>query len=231
MRAILTPILFVCLVTACNNLKDQGGNGDALKPDTSDINWSIESEFDQKVLAYEDENRHIWQKPDRIIDLLGDIQDKTVADLGAGTGYFAFRLLSKAKKVIALDIDEQFIDFMLDKKKLLPLNKQERFEIRLATPENPMLGIGEADAVLVVNTYVYIEDRLNYFRNLKRFMSPGAKLLIIEFKMKDLPEGPPPEEKISLSEVEQELKQAGYTQIISDDQTLDYQYIITAINP
>jgi ubiquinone/menaquinone biosynthesis C-methylase UbiE len=231
MRAILILISFTFLFAACNSSSDQRPDFEAVTPDTSEITWSMDSEFEEKVSAYEDENRHIWQKPDRVIDLLGDIQNKTVVDLGAGTGYFAFRLISKAGKVIAIDIDEQFIDFMIEKKKLLPLNHQERFEIRLATTDDPKLDPGEANAVLVVNTYVYIENRQDYFRNLRMFMSPGAKLVIIEFKMKDLPEGPPPEEKLSLSTVEQELKEAGYVQISSDDQTLDYQYIITAINP
>ena len=52
-------------------------------------------------------------------------------------------------------------------------------------------------------------------------------MLIIEFKMKEIPNGPPPEEKISLSQVENELKQAGYQNVRSDDKTLDYQYIVT----
>lgn len=47
---------------------------------------------------YINTNRVIWQKPDLIIDMFGDLRDKTVADVGAGTGFFAFRLVREAKK-------------------------------------------------------------------------------------------------------------------------------------
>jgi len=193
-----------------------------------DANWSKGGEFEEKVSTYEDEDRHIWQKPDRVIKLLGNIEDKTVVDLGAGTGYFALKLLNKAKKVIALDIDPEFIDFLERKKALLTPSQQERFEVRMAKSNDPMLKDGEADAILLVNTYVYIPNRVQYFRNLRSKLSPGAKIVIIEFKMKDIPNGPPPAEKISLYDVERELKEAGYANILTDDTALDYQYIVTA---
>ena len=196
--------------------------------DLEEANWSEQGDFEEKVSAYEDESRDIWQKPDRVMDLLGPMEDKTVIDLGAGTGYFAFRLIGQAKKVIAVDIDAEFVRFMRDRKKLLPEDQQEKFEVRLATAEDPMIGQGEADAVLIVNTYAYLPDRIAYFKHLHGKLKENAKLVIIEFKMKNIPNGPPLEEKVPILTVEEELKKAGFQNIEIDDRSLDYQYIVTA---
>ncbi|MDH3649046.1 MAG: class I SAM-dependent methyltransferase [Saprospiraceae bacterium] len=218
-------LLFITACISCRQTAPQGGDTNRMDV----IDMESNGEFDHMVNTYEDENRHIWQKPDRVIELLGDISDKIVVDIGAGSGYFAFRLIPVAKKVVAVDIDPRFIRFMNEKKKLLPPAQREKFEARLASPEDPMLATNEAQAVLMVNTYVYIEDRVDYFRKLKMALAPEAKVVIIEFKMKDIPQGPPREEKIALAEVERELKEAGYVISKIDDQTLEYQYIITAM--
>ena len=190
--------------------------------------WSEESEFEEKVSTYEDENRDIWQKPDRVIHLLGPLEDKTVVDIGAGTGYFAFRLLAEADKVIAVEIDPEFVTFLEAKRAQLPTRLQRKFDVRLAQPDDPNLDQHEADAVLLVNTYAYMQDRVTYFKNLKSRLSEHAKVVIIEFKMKEIPNGPPDNEKVERKTVGEELQQAGYSDIVSDDRTLDYQYIVTA---
>jgi predicted RNA methylase len=58
----------------------------------------------------------IWQKPDLVIQQLGDVNGKTVADLGAGTGYFSRRIAYKGARVIAIDIDPQAIQWMQEQK-------------------------------------------------------------------------------------------------------------------
>lgn len=190
-----------------------------------------EGNFESLVADYESKDRGIWQKPDLVISLLGDLQDKTVADIGAGSGYFSFRLVPKAAKVIGIDIDQRFISFMDSVRVRLPEQYRTHFESRLANPDNPMLKPGEADAVVIVNTYAYIENRIRYLGHLSKGMSSGGKLLIIDFKKNNLPVGPPQEFKLSLTQVEKELLAAGYRIHKLDTETLDYQYIVIAIKP
>jgi len=177
---------------------------------------------------FEDSNRDIWQKPDRVIGLLEPLAGKTIVDLGAASGYFSFRILPKAGKVIAIDIDPKYINFLQRKRAQLPTPLKEKFETRLAEADDPLLEKGEADAILLVSTYVYIENRVPYFRRLRSNLSADGKIVIIEFKKKSIPNGPPDAEKVSLSQVESELRAAGYKSITTDDQALDYQYIVTA---
>ena len=155
---------------------------------------------------------------------------QTVVDLGAGTGFFAFRMVNQAKKVIALDIDRRFITFMDSAKTELSPQLRERFETRLVDTDNPKLKAGEANAVIIVNTYMYIQNRVDYMKLLRAGIAKGGIVLIVDYKEKNIPVGPPVSIKVPLSLVEKELKQAGFKQIVSDDTSLDYQYIITAVN-
>jgi SAM-dependent methyltransferase len=185
--------------------------------------------FESLVADYESKERGIWQKPELVISMLGDLSDKTVADIGAGTGYFTFRMVPRAKKVVGIDIDQRFINFLDSMKVRLPAPYRERFESRLAKPDDPLLKPGEADAVVLVNTYGYIQNRIKYLKTLSKGMSPGAELLIIDFKKNNLPIGPPDEYKVALGQVEKELIAAGLAVEKVDNETLDYQYIILAI--
>jgi SAM-dependent methyltransferase len=182
------------------------------------------------VEDYESKDRLIWQKPDMIINNLGDLTEQTVVDLGAGTGFFAFRLVPKVKKIIALDIDQRFITYMDSAKQEIKPELRSRFESRLVETDNPKLKPGEANAVIIVNTFMYIENRANYLSLLKAGIAKGGKILIVDYKEKNIPVGPPVSIKVPLSTVEKELKQAGFKKIITDDTSLDYQYIVTAIN-
>lgn len=189
---------------------------------------SQEVEIESK--SDDNKNRDVWQHPEYIINLLGDLSDKTIADLGAGSGYFSFKLLSKAQKVIALDIDQRFIRYMNQKISDYPENLRTRFEARLADNEDPKLSENEVQAILVVNTYIYINDRVKYFSKLRKSISDHGKLVIVDFKNIDLPVGPPKSIKLSGNQIVQELKEAGYKNITLDNNTLEYQYIISAEN-
>ena len=175
-------------------------------------------------------NRDIWQHPENVIRLLGDISNQTVADIGAGSGYFSFKVLPHAKKLIAIDIDERFINLMNQKAGVLPEDLKNRFEARLASPDDPRLSENEIQTALVVNTYIYIQNRTLYFKNLKKSLSNKAKLVIIDFKDIDLPVGPTTSIKLSAEQVMNELKEAGYSNITIDNSLLEYQYVVTAEN-
>lgn len=177
---------------------------------------------------YMGEDRFHWQRPDFVIEQLGDISDKVIADLGAGSGYFSFRLVKKAARLIAIDIDPNMIALLEEEKSYYSEEIQSRFEARLATPNHAGLNGGEVDIILVVNTYPYISDRVQYFRKLREALKPGGLLMIVDFKKRNLPIGPSKESKVSLNTVEEELSEAGYTRIVSDDYSLVYQYIVKA---
>ncbi|MGB0932606.1 MAG: class I SAM-dependent methyltransferase, partial [Chitinophagales bacterium] len=125
---ILLPIILIFI--SCDNSNPHHGQ---------DANKHMnKSSFEDLVNRFEAEDRIKWQKPYQVIDKL-DIEGKTVVDIGAGTGYFAFRMLNKAKKVIAVDVDKRFIDYMNQRKRQVPDSLKSRFETRLGELNDPML--------------------------------------------------------------------------------------------
>lgn len=175
--------------------------------------------------------RAIWQKPGLVIEKLGDISDKVIADIGAGTGYFSFRLAPRAKKVIAIEIEKTLLDYIDSLKTSLPNEKQKRLETRLADPDNPKLMEEEADIILIINTIAYIKNLPAYLKTLRKGLKPKGKIIIIDYKMKKLPiNSPPKSERIYLDQLEEKLEAAGYEIIETDDTSLDYQYIVTVSN-
>ncbi len=172
--------------------------------------------------------RVIWQKPELVISMLGKLAGKKVADIGAGTGFFTFRLVQTAAKVYACDIDTAALERLHLLAGKVDKTIRDKIQIVISTKTDPGLGKNKVDIVFLSNTYMYIRDRVAYLKNLKKYLNPEAEIMIVDYKRKRIPFGPPEEEKIDLYQVEKELLAAGYTVIHSDDVSLDYQYIVTA---
>lgn len=184
------------------------------------------SSIDRLVGNFESEGRAEWQKPDEVIRLFGDISNKTIMDLGAGSGYFTFRLAEKADRVIAADVDDRFLDYL--KEKLADQTDsllKSRIEIRKIPYDDPGLRSGEVEGVIMVNTYHHIENRTDYFERMLSGLKTDGQLMVVDFKLgNDF--GPPDNHKLSFKTVIDELSAVGFNSITSDTTLLPYQYII-----
>jgi predicted RNA methylase len=221
---ILIIALMLLSLAACKWNVQRGDSIDKTPAETESHTADYENEAEQ----YESADRVIWQKPDLVIQQLGNVDGKVVADLGAGTGYFSRRIAYKGATVIAIDIDPKAILWMEEQKARFPLELRNRLIIRQAEPNDPKLNPDEVDIVLLVNTYSYIQNRVAYFSKLKEAIRVDGNVIIIDFKKKETPFGPSIEERVDVKDVEKELKEAGYTLLAIDDESLEYQYIIKA---
>ena len=183
--------------------------------------------FDNLVRSFESDERDAWQKPDDVVALLGDISSKTIMDIGSGTGYFSFRLVAAGAKVICADVDERFLGQIRERKTELGLDDSQ-MELRHVPFDSSTLAEGEADMVLIVDTYHHIEDRANYFSEVRHGLSAGGQLVVVDFKKEDLPVGPPVGMKLEAETIIEELRAAGYTNFEVNNDLLPYQYIIFA---
>ena len=173
--------------------------------------------------------RDTWQKPELVIDQLGDIDSLTIVDVGAGTGYFTFRIAFRAKKVIAIEIDPKMVELIELFKENLPLSLKDKVEARLVTPDNPMLSPGEADLAVIINTIGYIENQSEYLSTIRNSLPSHGRIVIVDYKKKFIPiEAPKMEERVSSTEVEKFLSDAGFKNIKVNLTSLEYQYIIKA---
>ena len=223
-RLILLQIVIIQL-TACKKEPKQHA---VINPSVDSLIHFIQDSLEQYRLNQQD--RTIWQKPYEIIEMLGPLEDKVIADIGAGSGYFSFKFIHKAKKVIAIDIEKELIDLMNDEKKYYKQELQNRFEARLTKPNDPGLEDQEADIIFMSNTYCYIENRIPYLQMLRHKLKEGGRIMIVDFKKKITPIGPTLDSRLAQGDVENELIKAGFNIIISDDTSLQYQYIVIARN-
>jgi len=178
------------------------------------------------------ESRSTWQKPELVLDKLGDLQGKVVADIGAGTGYFAYRLAFRGATVLALDVDEAMISLMTDFRENLPADIQSHITPKLVPADDPSLAAQEVDYAIIINTIGYISDKSAYLSLLRQGTKPGGKVVIVDYKNRDLNiPAPPMSERVAIGVLQEALRDAGYVDIAVDDSSLDYQYIVTATVP
>ncbi len=177
--------------------------------------------------AVEDTQRTEWQNPDFVLDMLGDLSDKVVADIGAGSGYFSFKIARRAQKVIALDIDPSALDYIKEQIEIVG-EWSKNIEPRLTPADVPNLLDEEADIVLIVNTYGFIPSKEEYLPRVLNGLKPGGLLVIVDFKTGNIPVGPSDEFKVEVSKVVSSLRKAGFKKTLRDEKSLQYQYIVTA---
>jgi len=174
------------------------------------------SEEYAKVL--EDPSRDQWQKPHVVLIALNLKPAETIADIGAGTGYFARRFAQHAGKVYAVDIDPKLLEIA---RKNAPAN----IESILSVADNPRLPEGSVDTIFICDVLHHIENRSAYYSKLAKALKPSGRIVVIDFYKKDLPIGPPTSMKLSDTEVVAELQRAGFKLARRLD-ILPYQYFL-----
>jgi ubiquinone/menaquinone biosynthesis C-methylase UbiE len=163
-----------------------------------------------------------------VISKMGNLNDLVVADIGAGTGYFALRIVKKGGTVVAIDIDQKSIDYIEERRSELSPKTANRLTTRLSHPDDPRLDANEADWVLIVNTYYFIDNRINYLKKVINGLKKNGKIMVVDYKIGDMPLGPNDAVKIPITKAITEMKSAGFRILEIDNSSLQYQYIIVA---
>ncbi len=117
---------------------------------------------------------------DRVMSLLGVEPGKSVADIGAGSGWFtvrAARRVAPGGKVYAEDINPEAISYIEQR-----AQREHLFDIRavLGSADDPKLPPASIDAVLMLKSYHEIARPLDLLRNLKPALRPGARVGVID---------------------------------------------------
>ena len=157
--------------------------------------------------VFDDPERDAWQKPHQVIEALGLRPDAVIADIGAGTGYFAVRFANMvpAGKVYAVDVEPDMVRYLAERAKK---EKRPNLVAVKGAAGDPRLP-EKADLVVLVDVYHHIEQRERYFRALAASLKPGGRVAVIDFRM-DSPSGPPKSARVAPERVKAELAAAGY---------------------
>ena len=171
---------------------------------------------------FDDPKRDAWQKPHEVIRALALEPDAVVADIGAGTGYFATRLAHMVPKgrVYAVDTEPDMVKHLNERAKR---NGLKNLSAVTGTRDDPRLP-QKVDLALLVDVYHHIAERERYFSKLSGNLEPGGRVAIIDFRM-DSPEGPPKAARIEPERVKAEMKRAGY-ELAQEHAFLPRQYFL-----
>lgn len=180
----------------------------------------------QDLGLLEGPDRDAYQRPDQIMDalLIGD--GSTVADLGAGGGWFTIRLARRVGPqgiVYAEDIQTQMIQAIERRVKREGLKNVRTV---LGTPTDPKLPQGSLDALLIVDTYHEMEQPVTLLRNVAKSLKPSGMIGIVNYKKDGGGPGPPMEERVDPEKVIRDAVAAGL-ELRKRENFLRYQYLLT----
>jgi ubiquinone/menaquinone biosynthesis C-methylase UbiE len=177
-------------------------------------------------IAYlEDPERDIYQKPHEVIMALGLREGETVADIGAGSGYFTFRLASpvgEKGRIYAVDTSP---DMILHMNRRIRDMKLRNIVTVLSAPDDPLLMDGSIDRFFICDTWHHIQNQAQYLALMKKMLKPGGQVIMIDFQKRELPVGAPLEMKITREDLVQQMESNGF-KLVKEHTFLPYQYFL-----
>ncbi len=133
-----------------------------------------------KRFLYEGFGRDAWQEPARVVESLELEEGDRVADLGAGGGYFTFRLadaVGEGGRLYAVDVDPAMIEHLEARS---AEEGADNVEVILGEFTDPLLPDGGIDLLFTCNTYHHIEDPVSYFADVRTDLAEGGRVAVIE---------------------------------------------------
>jgi ubiquinone/menaquinone biosynthesis C-methylase UbiE len=157
--------------------------------------------------------RLTWLPPADVLRRLGLRADETIADLGAGTGYFTLPLseaVGARGRVYALDSQQEMLE-ILGKK--LDASRSNNIDLLHANADRTYLPFSCCDLVFMANVWHEFEDRTAVLQESARVLKTNGRIAILDWRPDVEPEhGPPLGHRLSTAGVCAELIAAGFKQ-------------------
>ncbi|HUE24496.1 MAG TPA: class I SAM-dependent methyltransferase [Bryobacteraceae bacterium] len=158
--------------------------------------------------------REAEEAPDRALDAIaaaiGIAKGATVADIGAGVGYFTWRLAARVGpqgKVYAVDIQQGMLDRL---RQNMAERKLPNYEAVLGAEDDPRLPAGRIDLALLVDVYHEFSQPQKMLRKIRASLAPEGRMVLLEYRKED-PQVPIlPAHKMSVAEVKAEIEPEGF---------------------
>jgi predicted methyltransferase len=169
--------------------------------------------------------RESEEAPEAALDALGIEKGTVVADIGAGVGYFTWRLAERvgpAGKVYANDIQP---DMLVQLRKNMQQRKLANVEPVLGAVDDPKLPAAAIDLVLLVDVYHEFSEPQKMLRRIRESLRPGGRLVLLEYRGEDPNVPIRPEHKMTVAQVKAELEPEGF-HLDRVDESLPRQHIL-----
>jgi ubiquinone/menaquinone biosynthesis C-methylase UbiE len=174
--------------------------------------------------------RDLEEQTDLAVRLLGLKKGWTVADVGAGSGYFTVRMakaVGEKGRVYANDIQPGMLDLLTQ-----AVTKARVTNVTpvLGTVDDPKLPPASLDLILMVDVYHEFSQPQQMLRKMREALKPTGRLVLIEYRAEDPAVPIRPEHKMTKAQVKQEVEAEGFKQWrVYDD--LPQQHLIVFTKP
>ncbi len=148
------------------------------------------------------------ERTDKLVNYLPLEADTVVADIGAGTGYFSFRIAERVPegKVLAVDIQQEMLDLVESRKAALQVDNVETV---LGSERDPGLAPGSVDLVLLVDAYHEFSFPREMGLAMARALRSDGRLVLIEYREEDPSVPIKPLHKMSVRQARKEMQALG----------------------
>ena len=223
MRLIRPAVLFLALLFALSPCREYAAPAQTASPETAQRPTSTPYSGDLSI--FETPGRDQRLQINRVMDLLGIKAGSSVADIGAGSGWFTVRAAKRVGptgKVYAEDINPEAITYIQQR-----CTKEGLANVAVVegTADDPKLPPGSVDAVLMLKAYHEIANPTLLLHNLRPALRPLAKIGVIDRNGNGTDHG------LNKAVLIREMRQSGFSLTASYDFTKadgqDYFLIFT----
>lgn len=177
----------------------------------------------------EDPARLTWLPPQDVVQLLSLSNGTSIADIGAGSGFFAVpfaRAIEPDGWLFAVDLQPEMLDFL--RAKLRDAASPRNLELIAGEATATNLKDASCDLVFLGNVWHELDDRARVLREAARILRPGGRVAILDWR-NDVPQppGPPRDHRIGEGETASILEALGWGVSLSTT-VGQFSYLIVA---
>jgi precorrin-6B methylase 2/mono/diheme cytochrome c family protein len=164
----------------------------------------------ENVAFFDRPEREAEERSDALVESLGIQEGSTIADIGAGTGYFTWRLARRAGpagRVIAVDIQQRMLDRVAETARQHGLVNVDYI---LGKEADPRLPPGSLDLVFIAHSYHEFPEPEAIMEAIRRSLKPTGRLVIVEYAKENARAPAAPLHKMSFDEIREEIEPIGF---------------------
>jgi ubiquinone/menaquinone biosynthesis C-methylase UbiE len=165
------------------------------------------------------------QKPEVVLDALGLHEGETVVDLGAGSGYFTFRIapkVGKTGKVLAVDVQDEMLNTLRQR---AAAQKMTNVLVVKGSESDPNLPMNAVDVVLMVDVYHELAYPYEIMTKVRQALKPHGRMVFVEYRKEDPKVTILEVHKMSVAQLEKEMNAVGFVRVRTIE-TLPVQHIV-----
>ena len=162
---------------------------------------------------------------DKLLPLLGLQPNTVVADVGAGTGYFSFRIspLVPQGRVYAEDIQQEMLDIIAARK---AKGAGKNIVTVLGGVADPLLPANGVDLILLVDVYHEFSYPREMGQAMVRALKPGGRIALVEYRGEDASVPVKDLHKMTEAQAKKEMAALGLQWVSTDSTTLPWQHVM-----